>query len=146
MIKAVLDTNVVVSALIVRYGKPAQIVAYANARKFQLMLSDYILEETREVLQRRHIQKRFHPAKTDIDRFLEKLSAASLIVSVTNVEIVIPNDPPDNRVLACAVEGGADYLVSGNDHLLDLSEHRGVQVVSPARFLEILDSLPENDG
>ena len=143
MISAVLDTNVLVSALIVTRGKPAQIVDYIQARKFQLILSDDILIEAREVLQRKHIQRRFQPSPADIDEYLGRLRGISQMVAVREIENVIVNDPPDNLILACAREGSADYLVSGNDHLLALREHHHTQVVSPARFLTLLDSLPD---
>jgi predicted nucleic acid-binding protein len=47
-------------------------------------------------------------------------------------------DPADNRVLEAAVEGGADYIVTGDRHLLDLKQHEGIEIVTPADFLAIL--------
>ena len=145
--KAVLDTNVLVSALIVPQGKPARILDAAADLKFQLVISTHILDELREVLRRRHIQKRFHPSAEAIETYVEeRLVRLGTVITPQQIENTIPNDPPDNLVLACAVEGGADFLVSGNDHLLGLREHRGVQIVTPARFLEILDSMPEGNA
>lgn len=72
------------------------------------------------------------------------LNEISTFVTVQNVENVITIDPPDNIVLACAVEGGADYLVSGDLHFLNLKEYRNVKMVTPAQFLEILKSLAES--
>ncbi len=63
------------------------------------------------------------------------------LIEVESVENLIPQDPPDNIVLACAVEGGADYLVSGDQHLLDLKQHRRVKIVTSAQFLSILQSI-----
>ena len=48
-------------------------------------------------------------------------------------------DPKDDAVVACAKEGEADYIVSGDQDLLALSEHEGIQVVTPRRFMEILE-------
>jgi len=73
-----------------------------------------------------------------IEEFLASLEGICQLVSVQHVENIVPNDPPDNLVLACAVEGKVDYLVSGNLHLLDLEQHRGIKIVTPAQFLEIL--------
>src|SRR4051794_34300876 len=115
MIGSVLDTNVLVSALIAGLGKPAQIISYAYAHKYQLILSEDILSETRAVLHRRHIQKRFHPSTAAIEEYLDRLRSISQMVVVGEVENVIAQDPPDNLILACASEGGAAYLVSGND-------------------------------
>ncbi|MBI5653575.1 MAG: putative toxin-antitoxin system toxin component, PIN family [Chloroflexi bacterium] len=140
MLKVVLDTNVLVSALIMKQGKPGQIIAQAHERTFSLLLADGILQETRVALHYKHIQKRFHPTDQSIEDFLSKLRVICTMVVIQQIEKIIPQDPPDNIVLACAVEGGADYLVSGNLHLLDLKQHRGVKIVTPAQFLEILKS------
>ncbi|WP_338140453.1 PIN domain-containing protein [Candidatus Methanoperedens sp. BLZ2] len=51
---------------------------------------------------------------------------------------VIVKDPADDRILECAVEGEVDYLVSGNKHLLDVKEFRGIKIVTPKQILEIL--------
>jgi putative PIN family toxin of toxin-antitoxin system len=141
MLRAVLDTNVLVSAFLVRHGKPAQILKLPDAAKFQLVLAEEILAEVQEVLGYKHIQKRFHPRSSDVQLFLDALRAASSIVTVEEIENVVSRDPDDNLVVACAVQGDADYLVSGNRHLLDLKRHRTIEIVTPARFLEILDAM-----
>ncbi len=139
MLTAVLDTNILVSTLVVPIGKPAQIVTRAFERQFALLLSEEILQETRNALHRKHIQKRFHPTDQDIESFLARLRANCVLISIQHIENIIPQDPPDNVILACAVGGKADYIVSGNKHLLDLEKHRGVKIVTPAQFLEILN-------
>jgi len=53
---------------------------------------------------------------------------------------VVRNDPADNRYLECALEGAADYVVSGDQDLLDLHEHNGIRIVRPRVFLETLRS------
>jgi hypothetical protein len=139
MLQVTLDTNVLVSAMIMKQGKPGQIIARAHEKKFSLLLSEEILRETRVALHYKHIQKRFHPTDQSIEDFLLKLRMVCTLVTIQHVEDIVPSDPPDNIVLACAVEGGAHYLVSGNKHLLDLEQHRGVKIVTPAQFLEILN-------
>lgn len=139
MLKAVLDTNVLVSALIKPEGKPGQIVVQHT--KFELVLSDDIVAEAREVLHRKHIQRRFHLADDEIEEFLGALRTFSTMIIGAPVENVIPNDPPDNLVLACAVGGEANYLVSGNEHILNLDNYRGIKMVKPAEFLRILEGI-----
>lgn len=146
MIRATLDTNVLVSAFLIKHGKPAQILNYARARQFQLVLSEDIFAETHRALNYKHIQKRFHPTAQEIDEFIERVRSVNTLVHVARIENVIPRDPPDNRVLACALEGAVNYLVSGNDHLLVLHTYHKIQIVTPARFLEILGSITKNDG
>lgn len=144
MTRAVLDTNVLVSALIVTYGKPAQIIGYASEGKFVLVISKEIIRETDVSLHRKHIQKRFHPSDDVIEAFLNKLRALGQFVEIRDLENVVPEDPPDNVIFACAVEGNAEYLVSGNRHLLKLDGYRGIKMVTPAHFLEILKRLADN--
>jgi len=63
-----------------------------------------------------------------------------------NSEIVVPKeklhivykDPTDNKIVECAVAGNADYIVSGDKHLLDLKRYGGIDIISPARFLKLL--------
>ena len=142
MTKAVVDTNILVSALIKPEGKPAQILQQVG--KFELLFSADILDEAREVLNRKRLRKKYHHTAQDVNTFLDaKLRRAGTLVIVEHVENVIKNDPPDNLVLACAAEGHAQYLVSGNAHLLDLVSYQKVEIVTPARFLEILKTVPE---
>jgi uncharacterized protein len=141
MPKAVLDSNIIVSALIVPHGKPAQIILLAKEGKFQCTLSEEIIQEVRNVLQRKHIQKKYHPSENAIEDFIKIIRANSTFHTIQQVENIIPNDPPDNIVLACAVESRADYLVSGNLHFINLKDYRNVKMVTPAQFLEVLAAI-----
>jgi putative PIN family toxin of toxin-antitoxin system len=141
MPRAVLDSNVIVSAIIVPVGKPAQIILMAREGKFQCILSQEILGEVRRILKSKHIQKKYHPDPDESEDLIAVLTGISELIELKHIENVIENDPPDNLVLACAVEGGADYLVSGNLHFLNLGEYRRVKMISPAKFLELLASL-----
>jgi putative PIN family toxin of toxin-antitoxin system len=140
VIKATLDSNILISALIKPEGKPAQIVAFARGSKFELVLSHAILQETYRVFHYKHIQRKYPSSEEAIKEFLSALRELGALVVIQHIENIVPHDPPDNLVLACAVEGKADYLVSGNLHLLDLEQHRGVKIVTPTQFLEILTS------
>lgn len=134
MTRAVLDTNVLVSAMIIDYGKPAQPVGYASEGKFILVISDEIIQETDTTLHRKHIQKRFHPTDEKINEFLDKLCSLGEFVQVKDIENLVPQDPPDNLILATAVQGNAAYLVSGNLHLLNLVSHRNIRMSPPPNF------------
>jgi hypothetical protein len=52
---------------------------------------------------------------------------------------VIDRDPPDNRVLECAVAASASYIISGGDHLLALGDYRGIVILKPADFLLVMN-------
>ncbi|MBI3914235.1 MAG: putative toxin-antitoxin system toxin component, PIN family [Chloroflexi bacterium] len=134
--KVVLDTNVLVSAFLRSKGKPAQILSQDS--KFELLICEGILAELTDVLNRPRIRRRETYLEHRVHEYLERVRASSIWLTIGEVENIIPHDPPDNLVLACAVEGNADYLVSGNKHFLDLKQHRHVKMVTPAQFLEIL--------
>ncbi len=135
MSKVVLDTNVLVSALIKKEGKPAQILRYGD--DVALVTAEELLAELEEVLHRRHIQHKYHLTDADIDEYLARLRMASTLVQLqTRLDVVI--DPDDNMFVACALDGGAAYIVSGDPHLLHLQAYEGIRILTPAAFLEVL--------
>jgi len=139
MILAVLDTNVVVSSLLHPSGIPGRIVESWERGLFQAALSKEVLEEIAEVLNRPVIRRKMRVSAGDIRRFLELLVETSVLVSGSlEVESVISDDPDDDVILATAVASGADIIVSGDRHLLELKSHRGIPVVSPREFLDQL--------
>ena len=75
-----------------------------------------------------------------IDEFVGKiLSMAELVTPEMDLEAV-EDDPDDDKILECAVAGNADYIVSGDSHLLDIEEYRGVEILSPDEFLSTRNS------
>jgi putative PIN family toxin of toxin-antitoxin system len=140
MIRAVLDTNVLVSAAIKKEGKPDRILRQAVAR-FEWLTSEFILAEITEVLTRRHLQRGYPRQLTAENRalYLAMIRSTAQIVEVGEEIPSVVNDPEDNPVLACAVCGQADYLVTGDPHLLKLGTYEGVKMITPAQFLKILE-------
>lgn len=138
MLRAVLDTNVLVSALLSSSGIPAQILARSG--EYQLLISDVLLDEVRDVLSRKRIRRKYPLTDDDVVRFVALVGVAAEFVALdlSRVENVIENDPPDNLILATAVQGRADMLVSGNVHFLQLDSHAGIGMVTPAAFLSAL--------
>ncbi len=135
MIRAVLDTNVVVSALI--YKATAFPVATAwKQHRFQLLVSPPLLEEYIRVL---HYPK-FRLTQREIAHLLyQELVPFLTPVKATPAPRVIHADPSDNHVLACAVAGKAGVIVSGDHHLLKVGRYRRVPIVTLADFLARLD-------
>lgn len=134
--RVALDTNVLVSALIVKAGKPAQIMHHTSA--FTLLLTDEILTETAEVLGRKHIRQRYPVTDADVNAYLRSLRAVGTVIKVEVQVDVITRDPEDNRVLALAQADGADYIVSGDPHLTEPEIYAGIPILTPAQFLEVL--------
>jgi len=139
MLKAVLDTSILVSAFLKHSGVNAKVLQQAKDR-FQLHLSEDILEETsRVLLTYGRIRKKYVYSDNEAREYLETLRiiADQVIRAVPRIR-VIKNDPQDDLVLACGVKSGADYIVSKDNHLRDLKEYRGIKIVSSLEFLEII--------
>ena len=140
MIRAVLDANVLVSAAIKREGKPNQIISRAVS-EFTWLTSEFVLAETAEVLPRRHIQMKYGKWVTPAHQaaFLATARAMAEMVNVQTRLTAVPKDVDDNPVLACAVDGRADYLVTGDPDLLALKVFAAIKIVTPDQFLKVLD-------
>jgi putative PIN family toxin of toxin-antitoxin system len=136
--RVVLDANVVVSALISAKGAPAQIVAHWQAERFEVLVSPAILQELDRVLHYPKLQQRYHLPEELVQRFLRLLARQAIKVVPFQELTVIERDPTDNRYLECALAGDAGVIVTGDQHLLDLGEYRGVQILTPAGFLALL--------
>jgi len=133
--RVVLDANVLVSAVLVAAGNPARIVAAWRDGDVELLASPAILDEVARVLHDPRLQRRHGLDDHQIDLFAERVRSAALLMP-GKVEVkVVPEDPTDDRYLACALEGGADYVVTGDEHLLQLSPWRGIVIVAPAAFV-----------
>lgn len=136
MIRVVLDTNVVVSAAISTDGNPALIFEMLIMEDIKNYTTQEIIDEIKEVLQRPRITKRVSLVEQEFilstfEKFSEK------IVSGIKFE-EINDDPDDNKFLECAVSVSANYIVSGDGHLLNLKEFRGIKIVNPAEFIKLM--------
>jgi len=140
MIRAVLDVNVLVSALLNPRGVPARIVKLWRADAFKAVACEALLAEFERVMLRPRLRNRaVAPAELkDLSRSIRRLSVmTSGAISVTD----IARDQDDNKVLACALEGGADYIVTGDGDLLVLGKYEGIPIISPTAFLAVLGAV-----
>ena len=134
MFKVVLDTNVLISAILFG-GKPRQILEKAIRGEIRLCLSEPILEELKGVLQR----SKFDYPPEMIQFILTELTGIADFVYPSETINVVLEDPKDNRMLECAVEAKANYVISGDFHLLKLSRYLNIEVLNAAAFLERLE-------
>lgn len=138
MIRAVLDANVLISGLISKKGAPGQILDAWLRGRFRNCISPAILSEISRVVKYPRIAERLET--DEAEQMLYLLSALADWVEV-KVELgVLTRDPSDDMYLSCAVEAGADYLVTGNaSHFEEAGAiYQGVRIVSPSTFLEII--------
>lgn len=113
--RVVLDVGQYVSAAIYSRGYPGQLLAAWENHHFDLLLSPPILTDLYRVLHYPHVRKRHTWDDVRIDQFFVTLSNDSIFTQDTLELDVVKDDPIDNKIIACAVEGGADYIVSGYD-------------------------------
>ena len=135
--RLVLDTNVLVSALLGTGSPPAQLLALWPRGRYQLLTADLQLEELRRVIRYPKIRKRLRPVHAGelVNALYELAERVGPLPGVT-----ASPDPADNVLLAIAQAGSADYLVSGDKrHLLALKRHGNAQIVTVRTMLEILE-------
>lgn len=140
MIRAVLDTNTLVSAVINVPFSPSQEI-YQNFidKHFLLIVSPSLLAEVDEVLHRERVMK-FHKRSAEkLQEIMNELTILSYIVP-GNTKIEVVRDPNDNKIISAALEGKVDYIVSRDKDLLDLKEYQGIKIVTPEEFMGILRS------
>ncbi len=132
--RVVLDTNVIVSGLNFP-GNERLVLELAVRGRFEFYLSTFILEEAAGVLGRK-----FAWDEERSSQALRTLSNAATVIYPRRLPEVVEGGHADNRILECAVEASADYLVTGDRrHLLPLGEHEGVRILNAPRFLSELD-------
>lgn len=137
MIKVVLDTNIMVSAFLAKHGKPAKLVR--DAPSIELLTSQQILDELARVLNYPRIRKKYPATDEEIADYIARLRIRSTLVTPKVTLAGITADPADDMFVECALAGEADYIVTGDPHLLDLEEYKGTRIVTPARFLSLLN-------
>ena len=136
--RAVLDTNVVVSAAVNPKGPPAEIIRAWRARSFEWVTSLALLDELERTVFSPRVRRYMAWGEDEVAEFVTVVRQRAEVVSPSQQIDAIKDDPPDNRILEAAITAQADYIVSGDRHLLELKTCEGVQVVTPARFVAVL--------
>jgi len=135
MHNVVFDISVLVSALITR-GKSKELWLKAVMKEFDLIASREILSEFVKVAGRARFRK--YVKERDIKDFLEAFNTTARFTSIKSRFKVVKQDPDDDIILRTAYDSGADYVVSGDEHLLALKEFRGIRIVTVSEMLELL--------
>jgi putative PIN family toxin of toxin-antitoxin system len=140
-IKAVIDTNLFVSGLISSKGSPRKILELAKKEVFKVATSVPINREILEVLHRDYIYFKYGLNEDIIDDIAIFLYEGTQLTNDTFKFSVIKKDPADNKFISCAIEVEADYIISGDEHLLNLKHYKGIQIVNAFSFLKILEKI-----
>jgi uncharacterized protein len=143
VLRVVVDTNIFVSAQLSRSGVPAQVLNAWRERRFILLTSPAILAEVAETLAGFIGRAPYAVSQSDVDEVVSLLKTVAVEVpgSADVADANIP-DPDDLVFLACAVDGAADFIASGDKHLKGLKTYCGIPIVTARELLEILERQP----
>lgn len=141
MISAVLDTNVIASAVLIRDGIEDRLLRAWFAGQYRLILSAPILEEVRRVLEYPKIRAHRWMSDAETAQLLERLAESSALVQGKQ-SLRICRDPADDKFVVAALEGKAGYIVTGDADLLDLGKYQDIEIATPRQFLQALHRRP----
>lgn len=134
-LRVVLDANVLVSAVLNPDSNPGHILELVRQDAVQFLVSPDILAEVKAVLLYPRLRKLHRRSSKWIKNLIQELSDLAETIPGDLIVDAVKADPSDNIYLACAVEGKADFVVSGDKHLKDLRTYKGTAIVDPATFL-----------
>jgi len=129
--RIVLDTNVFISGIFFS-GPPSQILKAWGNLNFQIVLSQEILDEYQQVAH--ELSSKF--PYVDILPIIEMVTIHGKFVDTQNIDITVCEDPDDNKFIECAIASNCPIIVSGDKHLLKLTDYKGITVLNPRNFVE----------
>jgi len=136
MIKAVIDTNVFLSAIFWE-GTPKQVIELALSKKIIGVTSKQILEELEEKL-----LKKFGFPEDQTGAYLTLLVENFSVVEPARKVSIVREDPDDNKIIEAAIEAKADCIVTGDKHLLKIGAYSGIEIIKPHSLLKKIIPRP----
>jgi len=139
VIRAVLDANVFISALIRPEGPPGQIfIELVEREAFALILSAAIVHEVRRTLDDPSVRRHVRLTSQEIEAWLASVQSVAEMVEGRSAVTVVAGDRDDDKYFAAAIEGDADAVVSGDRHVLEVKQFERIRVLTPRAFLDML--------
>ena len=135
MKRVVIDTNVIISGLIKKESTPGEILRAWMENKFILLLSPQIFEEVSRVIRHPKVRQYHVLQDEEIEDFLLNLYSSTQETE-GKIDLDVVDDPDDNIFIACAIEGNAEYVVTGDKIFLKLKEYKGIKIITPSQFLK----------
>ena len=134
--RAVVDTNVLISATFWT-GRPKRILNRIRHGEITFLTSQILLDELKDILIR--TDKPFRLTKTEAEHVVTVMRNLAEIIQ-PHSNLAICRDKNDNKVLECAVDGQAEWIITGDQHLLELRSFQGIRIVTPQDFLNQFES------
>lgn len=138
MVRAVIDTNLIISYLLTQSETLSRLIDHWERGRFVYLVSPAILRELRQVVYRPRL---WRSMQVDPAILLEVIEADAEMVPGVLTLSGICRDPKDEPFIACAVEGNAPYLVTGDLDLLEMGVFQGVTMIRATDFVRLLDEL-----
>ena len=135
--RAVVDTNILVRALIMPYGTVGPVLLHLRQGDYTLLYAQSLLEELIDVLNRPRICQKYGLTQEDIKTVVSLILVRGEAV-MPQEQLTVCRDPKDDKFLQVAVTGKADVIVSGDEDLLTLHPFAGIPILSPSAFLQML--------
>ena len=114
-------------------GKPRIVFNLVLSGKVELLVSEEILEEIHEVL----LRPKFKLTNSFVKEYIKEIEEITRLVYPKRKVKIVKSDPDDDRIIECALEGKAKYIISGDVHLLDLKNFEDIIILSPSDFLTL---------
>ena len=137
--RVVLDANVYISSLISGQGNPARIIRRWLAGEYDVLISQPIIDEILRVTGYTRLQQKYSQIRETRAEFVALIAEQGIWTEPQETLAVVTADESDNRTLECAAAGGAAYVITGDEHLLNLAHYHGIDILTPAAFVLLLE-------
>jgi putative PIN family toxin of toxin-antitoxin system len=138
VLRVVVDNNTIASATIKGTGNPAKILDAWREGKIEIIISPSIIKEMRRILFYERVRKYSFMTESEIEELIKSLEESGIMTPAQLKLEVVKADPTDDKWLVAAIEGKADYIVSGDPHLKSLGSYQRIRILSPTEFVRVL--------
>lgn len=132
--KIIIDNNVFISGIFWK-GAPNEIIKLAEEEKLEISATLEIIDELFGVLKRNKFEKLFEEAAIEPEYIFKKIFELVKIYSCKTIMRIIKEDPSDDKFLTCALAVKADFIISGDKHLLKLKSFQNIPILTPREFM-----------
>ncbi len=134
MIHAVFDTNIIISGRLWS-GIPRKVIQTAEEGTVRVFISEALIDELNDVIQRAKFKTNLARIGKTTEQVVTEYLQICTVIDAASISRIVEADTDDNHVLACAIAAQADYIVTGDFHLLNLYSYQNIVIVDASQFL-----------